>query len=803
MGHSGDRGLLDRFDGACSSGDSRSSECEVHESEQGGSPSEYPSRHAEAQLACNERNPALESSPEYERNSLPYLTTKLGTVDIDTPSHRQSPSTAKLFQNAEIDLSEIVGIRIIRELGRGGMGVVYEGWDTELGRQVAVKLLSPHLVGDPAAVERFLREAQAAAQLQHENIVAIYSVQQIERTPVLVQQYVPGVSLRERMQREKKIPFSSLSSLALHVARGLAVAHARGVIHRDLKPDNILLDREANLARIADFGLAKLSGVTVMTQHGILAGTPAFMSPEQASGKPLDGRSDLFSLGVVLYAAASDSLPFVADEACVLLDKIQHQEVAPLASLRPDLPDWFCEIVTRLMAKRKEDRIASARELVSLIEREVAPPPLRTKRSRTRTAFVLSTALVLGLGGLGGLGWYALGAWGKFHRLEGGNSSNPGSVAHTYDRPGFDASRTPAGDFSVAGSRFSSLVEAVEAASDGSTILVSGPGPHLVDTIAIEGKRLTIEATPGVVAEFRPSVPGKDAPSQFLSSNSDLTLKGLRIDWPVELPPLFANASPSQAVISSSGGRLTIDQCSICCGRGGICVGAGGCDLVLSRAILDSGEICVAWSTKDDVVKVDNCLLQGRAAFVMVPPDASSEFPRSPKMNLHHTTLIVSDAFDFVLYLQPMRPVEIDLRECVLDGKSLVRLIGMPALKRNIYESEAMANMLREVVEWSEQRCIHKRGASFLSSRRPRQLKNPCKSDLVSLNQWLEFWQQPSSNSIEADLFAKSIGVRLGDVLHEFHLPSGSTLIECGANAKELGPAPQFGSSDAVATDSR
>src|SRR5262245_4078413 len=167
---------------------------------------------------------------------------------------------------------------IRREIGRGGMGVVFEGFDPALKRTVAVKILSPLVATAEEARSRFLREAQAAAALEHEHIVTIHAVDQVNGVPYLVMQYVAGESLAERLAREGRLPFADVLRIGVQVARGLAAAHAKGLIHRDIKPANILLEAESARAKIADFGLAKAAGDSSLTVTGVVAGTPEFMS---------------------------------------------------------------------------------------------------------------------------------------------------------------------------------------------------------------------------------------------------------------------------------------------------------------------------------------------------------------------------------------------------------------------------------------------------------------------------------------------------------------------------------------------
>src|ERR1043166_8649961 len=202
-----------------------------------------------------------------------------------------------------------------RELGRGGMGVVYLAREVRLDRSVAIKLLPPEFAAYPALRDRFLREARTAARLSHPYIVPIHAVDEIGDFVFFVMAYVDGETLAQRVSARGPLPAAEVTRILREVAWALAYAHAHGVVHRDVKPANILLERGTERAMIADFGIARLAQAGGDPAGGELLGTPEFMSPEQASGSTLDGRSDLYSLGAVGYFAVSGSLPFTAPTA--------------------------------------------------------------------------------------------------------------------------------------------------------------------------------------------------------------------------------------------------------------------------------------------------------------------------------------------------------------------------------------------------------------------------------------------------------------------------------------------------------
>jgi serine/threonine protein kinase len=272
-------------------------------------------------------------------------------------------------------------------IGRGGMGTVLKAFDPALGRLVAIKVLASPLAAQPAARQRFRREAQAAAAIDHENVVAVYAVEQTNDLPYLVMQYVRGRSLQQRLDHAGPLPLPEIVQIGAQAAAGLAAAHAKGLIHRDIKPANILLEDETGRAKITDFGLARAADAESLTQTGTVAGTPQYMAPEQAAGEALDSRADLFSLGSVLYAMATGQAPFTASTTAGVLRRVADAQPQPVRDLNPQIPDWLVEIITALHAKDPTERFPSAAELADLLSQLLAhmrypqsvPPPPRLR----------------------------------------------------------------------------------------------------------------------------------------------------------------------------------------------------------------------------------------------------------------------------------------------------------------------------------------------------------------------------------------------------------------------------------------
>ncbi|MES2793298.1 MAG: serine/threonine-protein kinase [Planctomycetota bacterium] len=267
-------------------------------------------------------------------------------------------------------LGRLAHFDVMRVLGRGGMGIVLEAFDSKLQRNVALKVLDPELAGDDISRQRFCREARAAASITHENVVAVYQVEKSgdEGLPYLVMQLIAGESLEQRLTREKKLPIREIVRIAMQSAHGLEAAYAQGLIHRDIKPGNILLESNLDRVKLTDFGLARGTEDVKLTHTGFVSGTPLYMAPEQAMGEEPDHRSDLFSLGAVLYEMCAGEPPFTGNSALAILKQIADKKHRPLREVNPEIPDWLADMVDMLLAKKPADRIQSATHLVELLD---------------------------------------------------------------------------------------------------------------------------------------------------------------------------------------------------------------------------------------------------------------------------------------------------------------------------------------------------------------------------------------------------------------------------------------------------
>jgi len=257
-------------------------------------------------------------------------------------------------------------------IGSGGMGVVLKGFDPALNRTVAIKVLAPHLALSGSARRRFAREARAAAAVVHENVVAIHSVAEAGGLPYFVMPYIRGTSLERRLQERGPLGVTEILRIAWQTAAGLTAAHAQGLVHRDVKPANILLEDGVERLLLTDFGLARAVDDASLTRTGVIAGTPQYMSPEQARGETIDARSDLFSLGSVMYAMCTGRPPFRAETSYGILRRITDTEPRPIRDINPEIPDWLVAVIAKLHAKDLASRYASADEIAKLLEQCLA-----------------------------------------------------------------------------------------------------------------------------------------------------------------------------------------------------------------------------------------------------------------------------------------------------------------------------------------------------------------------------------------------------------------------------------------------
>jgi eukaryotic-like serine/threonine-protein kinase len=275
--------------------------------------------------------------------------------------------------------------RVVRKLGSGGMADVYLAEDEELGRRIAIKILNDRHASDDQFVERFRREAKNAAGLSHPNIVQIYDRGEAEGTYYIAMEYLEGRTLKEAAAQRKPFPVGEAIAFARQILAALRFAHRKGIVHRDIKPHNALIDDDGRV-KVTDFGIARAGAASQMTEAGSIIGTAQYLSPEQARGGAVDHRSDLYSVGVVLYELLTGSVPFTGDTPVEIAMKHLSKVPEPPSSKRPDIPRALDQVVLRALAKDPDERYGSAEEMDAELARVAAGLPASTETAEAATA---------------------------------------------------------------------------------------------------------------------------------------------------------------------------------------------------------------------------------------------------------------------------------------------------------------------------------------------------------------------------------------------------------------------------------
>ena len=298
------------------------------------------------------------------------MSTAAGKETLDAASPNVSPVALDFL--AASDRPQSIGrmgdYEILGVIGSGGMGIVLKAEDLPLHRIVAIKVLKPGLAANAVARRRFVGEAQKAAAVTHDHVVTIHAVGEANGLPFIAMEYIVGVSLDERIGRTGPLKIEEILRIGMQAASGLAAAHGQGLIHRDIKPANILLENGVERVKIADFGLARATDDAQITQPGAVSGTPAYMSPEQAAEEALDHRSDLFSLGSVMYTMCTGRAAFRAENPLAAMRRVCDDTPRPIGEVNPDIPEWLVEIIDRLLEKDPRNRFQSASEVEQVLK---------------------------------------------------------------------------------------------------------------------------------------------------------------------------------------------------------------------------------------------------------------------------------------------------------------------------------------------------------------------------------------------------------------------------------------------------
>jgi serine/threonine protein kinase len=325
-----------------------------------------------------------------DQSSSSGIDTEATENDLHAQWSRQWQASSESARHFDLPSDGVLGhYRLESVIGRGGMGLVVRAHDTRLHRDVAIKFLTAAFPQDDTAYERFLCEARAAAAIRHACVVTIYAVEEIDGIPFLAMELIEGITLEEYLRDVGKVAIGEIVYLACQIAEGLEAAHKQSLIHRDIKPANILLGKieprvngptplSNRHVKITDFGLAQVVAKPQLANSGLIAGTPQYMSPEQANGQELDARSDLFSLGSVMYAMCAGRAAFEAESAIAIARQVAEKPAPSLRDFSLETPDWLIETIEKLMAKSPDDRFQSAGELSELLDRYLHDEPSPT-----------------------------------------------------------------------------------------------------------------------------------------------------------------------------------------------------------------------------------------------------------------------------------------------------------------------------------------------------------------------------------------------------------------------------------------
>jgi hypothetical protein len=605
---------------------------------------------------------------------------------------------------------------------------------------VAIKVLRADLADNDSLRERFLREARAAAALRHDNVVAIYGVGQHAEQPYLVMEYVPGGSLADRLIRKGKLSWPEVVRLGIEVASSLAAAHARGIVHRDVKPGNVLWDAESARYKLTDFGLAKAIDDVSLTRSGTLVGTPEYLSPEQATGETVDARSDLFSLGALLYAAGTGESPFHADSTLGVLHRVRTFTPPNLRQVQPDCPPQLAKVVDRLLTKAPHERYPSAAAVVEelrRVERGVDPmssagarPAARTRTSRAWPARLVATVVLLLAAAAVVAGWL-------------GTRDREADLSRDSD------TNTAEYSFVVVGSSggFDSLSEAVAAAPAGSAIEIHGDDRLPIEPIRIEGKPLVIRAAAGSRPILVPA--GKKPPSEpAITTDSSLTLEDLQIEWSAESASTD-DFVPRACAIQATGGTLLVSHCDLAVSRNAVCLRVAGasCELRNSRLSASNG-LCIAWRPAAQTpLRLDNSILAGDCCVSIVDNRGAAALPAS--LEITQNTWQARKGMSMVVSPKQTGASKIRTNRNRFAVDHVLVMFWPHVGPKSVQAPNVrfLRRALQEMLVWQERENLYGARSKFVSWQSPRQRVTAVPESPKDIAAWEEFWNVPGTGS--------------------------------------------------------
>lgn len=642
--------------------------------------------------------------------------------DFDLYPHDFSEEAQSEEQRiAKLNL-ELRGFRALREVGRGGMGIVYEGIDETLQRPVAIKVLKRDSMGDKSpsevqlAKERLIAEAQAIASLQHPNILSIYSILFCSGSPVLIEEYVDGQTLRQLLKNRGKLSINETITIGSQIAQGLHAAHNAKIIHRDLKPENILLARDSLTVRIADFGLAKREDSSSLTGTHLLVGTPSYMSPEQTLKISIDHRSDLFSLGVLLYVMLTGVSPFDHSDVFVVLDKIRHHQAPSVKALRPDTPAWLSALIETLLEKLPYQRVQTAEAVANSLISGKFPTRVHAPHTRFGPWFLGATVLLTLLG----LSLSYL----YFSRT----ALSPTSIApSSTDVVSIDGHET----------NYVTVSEAIEAASDGDTIFI---GSDLSESgIQVRNKKITLAAKPGTKPTIRFHDPLARNVSYFLRTNNDLTLRGLKFEWdPPAMDVKYEDGQFLNMISTVFDTDLLVENCEFSSSIQGTVLGIGGNATILQSTFLaDSFAICSLICGNQ--VRVVDSLIDSKNGVAMTPYSSAKNSDGYSRIRFERTCFVGESALSFYWNRPFSNGIEVTFHNSEFRTGNVLT-IQRSGIRVPAWESpEDLNRFVYRTFNWKETDCIYHNTPQYVAGRLTL---NASKDFLpiTNLKQWSDFW---------------------------------------------------------------
>lgn len=520
--------------------------------------------------------------------------------------------------NSDQTLGRFANYEVIEQAGRGGMGIVLKARDPSLDRTVAIKLIS-----EPNAElrRRFLLEARSAAALVHENVVTVHAADEHNGRPYIVMQYIDGQSLGELLKKGNTLPIKQVVEIARQITAGLAAAHRRGLIHRDIKPENILIEEETGRALLTDFGLVKhlnandeTQSVQNLTQPGYIVGTPRYMAPEQANDKQADARSDLFSLGSVLYAACTGTAPFGGDSALQILMQVCEQTPTPVRQVNPAVPKDLARIIETLHEKEPEHRFQTADELLTALGQLDSDGKQKIQTHQKTLDGPISKRMVLALTGVLAL---VLCFPSVLSYLNSQNQRSPEVVLTSKQ-------------FRLASSEesFETLQDAIEHAlpTDQISILESVE-VMLEEPLSIKEKSLTIRAQNGATFSY-------NRPTPMMIVDGNCTLERIRLRHEVQgrnrtrgsRNPVVEREQDA-AIVVRAGGNLTLQNCEIDCAPQRDGVLNFGDSLFFDKCrLLTPDSVAIAWKGASGAkTKIQDSQIESLAAITYHPSNGDVE----------------------------------------------------------------------------------------------------------------------------------------------------------------------------------